>query len=313
MSCRIQVEPTGKLMEELILDVQQKIVAGLEAIDGQKFYQDRWTKGEGGYGISCVIQEGNVFEKGGVNTSIVQGVLSQDAVQRMRANHEGIDRSAKELPFFAAGISMVIHPSNPMAPTTHLNYRYFELVNSDGRKIWWFGGGADLTPSVLFEDDARHFHKLHKDACDRHDPTFYPRFKKWADDYFLIKHRKETRGIGGIFFDDLSEKDPKDLFAFVKDCAYTFLPSYIPIMEKRKDMEFTEADKEFQLIRRGYYTEFNVMYDRGTWFGLQAPNPRVESILMTLPLHASWRYNYEPKEERHKALLEATHNPVEWA
>ncbi|EEB09721.1 coproporphyrinogen III oxidase [Schizosaccharomyces japonicus yFS275] len=299
-------------MAQMILAVQQEIVAGLEKIDGQKFFQDKWTKENGGYGISCVIQDGNVFEKGGVNTSVVHGMLNQAAVQHMCDSHDGIDRTAVELPFYATGISMVLHPRNPMAPTTHLNYRYFELTNTDGKKVWWFGGGADLTPSVLFEEDAVHFHKVHKDVCDKHDPSYYPRFKKWCDEYFTIKHRKQMRGVGGIFFDDFNDKDAEEIFQFVKDCAYAFLPSYVPIMEKRKEMPFTEKDKEFQQVRRGYYVEFNIMYDRGTWFGLRAPEPRVESILMTLPLHASWRYQYKPTEPRHLALIDAASNPREW-
>lgn len=223
-------------MEQFIKCKQTEIVTALEAIDGKPFRVDTWERpGHGGGGISCVLQEGNVFEKAGVNISIVYGKLPRPAILKMRADHKSLDTDVESLDFFAAGLSMVLHPHNPMAPTVHLNYRYFETMRSDGTtQSWWFGGGTDLTPSYLFDEDSTHFHKTIKDACDRHDKDYYPKFKKWCDEYFYVKHRGESRGIGGIFFDDLDDKDPEQLFAFVRDCLDAFLPSYIPILERRK-------------------------------------------------------------------------------
>ncbi|KAI5841481.1 Coproporphyrinogen III oxidase [Morchella snyderi] len=302
-------------MEAFIKEKQKEIVAALEEVDGKKFITDTWErKSSGGGGISCVLQGGNVFEKAGVNISIVYGKLPRSAVLKMRADHKNLDPTVESLDFFAAGLSMVLHPSNPMAPTVHLNYRYFETMNDDGStQSWWFGGGTDLTPSYLFDEDAIHFHKTIKEACDGHDKRYYPTFKKWCDDYFYVKHRGESRGIGGIFFDDLDDKDPENLFSFVRDCLDAFLPSYLPIIEKRKNMPFTPEEKEWQQIRRGRYVEFNLVHDRGTAFGLNTPGARVESILMSLPLTAGWKYMHAPapgsKEER---LLNILKKPVEW-
>jgi len=223
-------------MEQFIKAKQSEIIAALETVDGKPFVIDSWTREHGGGGISGVLQDGNVFEKAGVNISIVYGKLPPAAVAKMRVDHKNIGNdSGKPLDFFAAGLSMVLHPKNPMAPTVHLNYRYFETEKEDGTpQAWWFGGGTDLTPSYLFDEDVIHFHKTIKEACDKHDKTYYPDFKKWCDSYFSVKHRNETRGVGGIFFDDLDDKDPEQLFAFVRDCLDSFLPSYLPIIEKRK-------------------------------------------------------------------------------
>ena len=228
--------PMRLKMEEYIKAKQLEIVAGLEAVDGKKFLVDSWERPDhGGGGISCVLQEGNVFEKAGVNISIVYGKLPRPAIIAMRADHKNLDPSVESLDFFAAGLSMVLHPHNPMAPTVHLNYRYFETMNPDGTtQSWWFGGGTDLTPSYLFEEDAVHFHQTIKAACDKHDKSYYPDFKKWCDEYFWLKHREEARGVGGIFFDDLDNKDPEKLFSFIKECLNAFLPSYVPIIERRK-------------------------------------------------------------------------------
>ncbi len=303
-------------MEQFIKEQQKEIVAGLEEVDGKKFKVDSWERETGGGGISCVLQEGNVFEKAGVNVSVVYGHLPRAAIEKMRVNHKAMDPSVETLDFFAAGLSMVLHPSNPMAPTVHLNYRYFETANPDGSaNAWWFGGGTDLTPSYLFDEDAIHFHKTIKEACDKHDKAYYPRFKKWCDTYFNNKHRSEARGIGGIFFDDLdeTEKDQENLFAFCQTCLKAFLPSYVPIINKRKNMPFTEQEKQWQQIRRGRYVEFNLVHDRGTAFGLNAPSARVESILMSLPLTASWRYMYEPeKGSREQRLVDVLKEPREW-
>ncbi|KAJ5443664.1 oxygen-dependent coproporphyrinogen-III oxidase [Penicillium daleae] len=298
--------PMRLRMEKLIKEQQQKIIAELARIDGKEFKQDTWTRPNGGGGISCVLQDGNVFEKAGVNVSVVYGELPRPAIEKMRADHKSfVGADVDSLSFFAAGLSLVLHPHNPMAPTVHLNYRYFETSDPkdpiNGDKNWWFGGGTDLTPSYLFPEDAQHFHKTIKDTCDRHDPTYYPKFKAWCDKYFYLPHRGECRGVGGIFFDDLdvnflqtsagSSSNPQEtLFSFVSDGLASFLPSYVPIIEKRKDMSYTPEQKQWQQLRRGRYVEFNLVYDRGTSFGLRTPNARVESILMSLPRTASWAY-----------------------
>lgn len=303
-------------MEAFIRDHQQRIVSELEKLDGKGFQQDKWDRPNGGGGLTCVLQEGNVFEKAGVNTSIVYGTLPRAAIAKMRVNHKALDPDVESLEFFAAGISMVLHPNNPMAPTVHLNYRYFETENADGTpNAWWFGGGCDLTPSYLFDEDAIHFHKTVKEACDKHDKTYYPRFKAWCDTYFSNKHRGETRGVGGIFFDDLdeTEKDQEQLFAFAQDSLTAFLPSYMPIIQRRKDMPFSDKEKRWQQLRRGRYVEFNLVHDRGTSFGLNTPGSRVESILMSLPLTARWEYMHEPeKGSREERLLSVLKRPAEW-
>ena len=304
-------------MEAFIKAQQTQIVATLEEIDGgAKFRTDTWTRPAGGDGISCVLQDGTVFEKAGVNVSVVYGTLPRPAIAKMRVNHKALDPDVESLEFFAAGLSMVLHPHNPMAPTVHLNYRYFETMDKNGEgKAWWFGGGTDLTPCYLFDEDAIHFHRTIKDACDKHDRAYYPRFKAWCDKYFHIPHRQEARGIGGIFFDDLDEeeKDQEQLFSFVQDCLEAFLPSYIPILQKRKDMPFTEKEKEWQQIRRGRYVEFNLVHDRGTSFGLNTPGARVESILVSLPGKAGWKYMHEPeKGSREERLVGVLKEPVEW-
>ncbi|CAG9944128.1 unnamed protein product [Clonostachys rosea f. rosea IK726] len=303
-------------MEKFIKEQQQIIVRELEKVDGHKFRQDEWTRPNGGGGISCVLQDGNVFEKAGVGVSVVYGSLPKPAIAKMRANHKSMDPNVESLEFFAAGLSMVLHPRNPMAPTVHLNYRYFETANPDGTsQAWWFGGGSDLTPSYLFEEDAVHFHQTLKDVCDNHDKAYYPRFKKWCDEYFFNKHRGEGRGIGGIFFDDLDDSghDRENTFAFIQDCLKSFLPSYVPIIERRKNMNFNEKEKEWQQIRRGKYVEFNLVHDRGTAFGLNTPGSRVESILMSLPRTAEWKYMHEPEPNTRESLLtEILRNPKEW-
>ena len=309
--------PMRLRMESFIKEQQALIVSELEKLDGGgKFRKDTWTRSAGGDGISCVLQDGKVFEKAGVNTSIVYGTLPRPAIAKMRVNHKALDPDLESLEFFAAGLSLVLHPHSPMVPTVHLNYRYFETMDAKGDgKAWWFGGGTDLTPSYLFEEDAIHFHRTIKEACDRHDKSYYPRFKAWCDKYFHIPHRGETRGVGGIFFDDLDaeEKDQEELFSFVQHCLQAFLPSYMPIVEKRKDMPYGEREKLWQQLRRGRYVEFNLVHDRGTSFGLNTPGARVESILMSLPLTARWVYMHEPepggKEER---LLGVLRKPMEW-
>ena len=311
--------PMRLRMEEFIKRKQEEIVHQLEALEdpSHKFHTDAWDRPKGGGGITCVLQDGKLFEKAGVNTSVVYGSLPRQAIAKMRVNHKALaDPEVESLEFFAAGLSLVLHPVNPMAPTVHLNYRYFETANPDGStNAWWFGGGTDLTPSYLFDEDAKDFHQGIKEACDAHDKQYYPRFKKWCDDYFHITHRGERRGIGGIFFDDLdeTEKDQETLFAFVQSCLGAFLPSYLPIIQRRKDMPYTEQEKQWQQLRRGRYVEFNLVHDRGTAFGLNTPGARIESILMSLPLTARWQYQHEPeKGSREEKLVQVLKEPVEW-
>lgn len=297
--------------ERMIRATQDDICAQVEAMDGGKFHEDAWVRDSGGGGISRVLQGGNVFEKAGVNVSVVYGTMPPEAVAA--ASARGVTRDVgyepgETVPFFAAGISSVMHPWNPMAPTMHFNYRYFET----DRGLWWFGGGTDLTPSYLYEEDAKHFHSTLKQCCDRHDDTFYPKFKSWCDDYFLIKHRGERRGLGGIFFDDLNDRPQSDLLKFSTDCASNVCNAYLPIVAKRKDTDFTEENKRWQQMRRSRYVEYNLVYDRGTVFGLKTGG-RIESILMSLPLTARWEYDYSPEPDSwEEKTLDVLKTPVDW-
>ncbi len=294
-------------MSEYVHDLQDRITTTIGELDGVSFKEDSWERPGGGGGRSRVLQDGNVFEKAGVGVSVVHGQLSPEAAIEMGGGQE-----IKDLSFKAVGLSLVMHPRNPMAPTVHCNYRYFERGDGSEPGSWWFGGGADLTPSYLFEEDAEHFHKVHKEACDKHGEDLYPRFKKWCDEYFYLGHRQEARGIGGIFFDNFNERSPEECFAFAKDCGDTFLPAYVPVMERRKDMEFTEEEHLWQQIRRGRYVEFNLVWDRGTKFGLRT-NGRTESILMSLPVTARWEYCHEVEEgSREAQMLDVLKHPREW-
>ena len=285
--------------EVMIRAKQDEICAAVEELDGGIFHEDSWTRPGGGGGISRVLQGGNVFEKAGVNVSVVYGSMPPDAY---RAATGGSGSKVTEaVPFFAAGISSVMHPWNPMAPTMHFNYRYFEtqppegMDERDAPRAWWFGGGTDITPSYLFEEDLAHFHGTYKDVCDKHDPEYYAKFKKWADDYFVIKHRGETRGLGGIFFDDQNVKSKEEHFAFSTDCAAAVVPSYVPLVAKHKDDAYSAAEKEWQQLRRGRYVEFNLLYDRGVRFGLQGG--RMESIMVSAPPAVAWGYNESVPEQ----------------
>ncbi|KAI5432571.1 oxygen-dependent coproporphyrinogen-III oxidase, chloroplastic [Lathyrus oleraceus] len=302
--------------EKMIREAQDSVCNAIEAADGGgKFREDVWSRPGGGGGISRVLQDGDVWEKAGVNVSVVYGQMPPDAYRAAKGGASA-DQKPGPIPFFAAGISSVLHPKNPFAPTLHFNYRYFETdapKDAPGApRQWWFGGGTDLTPAYIFEEDVKHFHSIQKQTCDKFDPTFYPRFKKWCDDYFYIKHRDERRGLGGIFFDDLNDYDQEMLLSFATECANSVIPAYIPIIEKRKDLPFTERQKAWQQLRRGRYVEFNLVYDRGTTFGLKTGG-RIESILVSLPLTSRWEYDHKPEvgSEEWK-LLDACINPKEW-
>jgi coproporphyrinogen III oxidase len=284
--------------QEFFTYLQDKICHGLEEADGgARFQEDKWQREGGGGGRTRVMEEGAVFEKAGVNFSAVEGFLPDEFAKKI-ALGEGRE-------FFATGVSLVLHPRNPYAPTVHANFRYLEKGSAR-----WFGGGLDLTPYYPFREDARHFHHTLKEACDKHDPGYYPRFKKWCDEYFFLKHRNETRGVGGIFFDYL-QGDMENLFAFVKDAGEAFLPAYLPIIELRRDHEYGEREREFQLIRRGRYVEFNLVYDRGTIFGLETRG-RTESILMSLPPLVRWVYDYKPEPGSAEAEAWAYFKPQDW-
>lgn len=305
--------PMRAKFEQMCRKAQKTITEAIEEIDGsgEKFQEDTWVRENGGGGISRVLSGGKVFEKAGVNLSVVYGSMPPEALAA--ATERGIDRGkgiepGERVPFFACGLSCVMHPKNPMCPTVHFNYRYFE---TDGG-VWWFGGGTDITPSYIDEDDMKHFHGTYKDICDKHDPEFYDNFKSWADRYFVIQHRNETRGLGGIFFDDLNDRDPDTIFAFSTDCLNSVVDAYGPIINKHKNDEYTEEQKQWQLVRRGRYVEFNLVYDRGTVFGLKTGG-RIESILMSLPEHASWVYDFHPEEGTPEAeFIDACKYPRTW-
>ncbi len=291
-----------------IQDLQDRITTKLESIDGKaKFREDLWERPEGGGGRTRVIENGAVFEKGGVNISAVHGPLPKS----MQAYF-----NVGEVDFFACGLSLVLHPKSPMVPTVHANWRYFEMYDAAGNILdQWFGGGQDLTPYYLFEEDARHFHQLCKLACDKHDPTFYPKYKERCDSYFWNSHRNEARGLGGLFFDYCRKETGRDMQAwynFVTEVGDSFLQAYVPIVLKRKDMEYSAEHREWQEIRRGRYVEFNLVHDKGTLFGLRT-NGRIESILMSLPPHVQWRYDHQPEPGTpEEALLKVLKSPVEW-
>ena len=293
---------------QYIQDLQNTITAGLEAIDGKaKFEEDIWVRPEGGGGRTRVIQNGNVFEKGGVNISGVHGKLP-DSMQK----YFGVE----DADFFACGLSLVIHPKSPMVPTVHANWRYFEMYDQDGNIVdQWFGGGQDLTPYYLFEEDATHFHQVCKTACDKHNPEFYPKYKARCDEYFHNTHRNEARGIGGLFFDYCKATDEMSMenwYDFVTEVGNSFLEAYLPIVEKRKEIPYTKAQRDWQEIRRGRYVEFNLVHDKGTLFGLKT-NGRIESILMSLPPHVQWVYDHNPEEGSDEAkLLDVLKNPKNW-
>ncbi|HEY7957052.1 MAG TPA: oxygen-dependent coproporphyrinogen oxidase [Polyangia bacterium] len=290
-------EPIEARAETFFRELQQTICGALETEDGTALFRaDEWQRPGGGGGISRVLTDGALFEKAGVNFSSVHGQLKPDFAGALPG--DGLD-------FFASGISLVLHPKSPMVPTVHANFRV--LRRGEAR---WFGGGADLTPYYPEREDAVHFHRAWKTVCDRHDPTFYPRFKKWCDEYFYLPHRQETRGIGGIFFDTLQRDAERD-FAFVRDAGATFLEAYLPIVRRRRELIYGDRERSFQLLRRGRYVEFNLLYDRGTTFGLKTDG-RTESILMSLPPLVRWEYDARFPPGSREAQLADWLKPQEW-
>ncbi|MDZ7720741.1 MAG: oxygen-dependent coproporphyrinogen oxidase [Balneolaceae bacterium] len=293
-----------------IHDLQNEICSTLEEIDGKSsFREDDWDRDGGGGGKTRVIEKGGVFEKGGVNISTVHGELPEPIKK-----HFNVDDGW----FWAGGISLVVHPKSPMIPTVHANFRYFELYDDEqmAKSVdGWFGGGADLTPYYLYEEDAKHFHQTYKDVCDKHGKDLYPDFKKQCDEYFYNSHRNEARGIGGLFFDYLRADEKRSLenwHSFVEDTGKVFLDSYIPIVKRRKDEPYDEEERYWQEIRRGRYVEFNLIHDRGTLFGLKTSG-RIESILMSLPPEVRWDYDFNPKKgSREAKLIEVLKEPRDW-
>lgn len=304
--------PLNKTIKErftnYIHQLQDEICHALEAVDGlAKFKEDHWERPGGGGGRSRVLEKGRVFEKGGVSTSIVHGAMPEALKAKMQAQGEQ---------FFACGISLVLHPLNPFVPTVHANYRYFEMYNAQGQRVdGWFGGGTDLTPYYLFDEDARHFHRTQKEAADAHGTDLYPEYKKQCDNYFWNHHRAEARGIGGTFYDyrkETAERSLEDWMAFNQTMGRSFLPGYLPIVERRQALPYENAHRYWQELRRGRYVEFNLVHDRGTLFGLKTQG-RTESILMSLPPRVRWDYNAQPEPGSEEArLVEVLQNPREW-
>ena len=278
------------------LGLQQQICDAIEQEDGGATFQsDEWARDAGGGGVSCTIENGAIIEKGGVNFSHVFGEGLPPSATLARPELAG--RS-----FQAVGVSLVMHPSNPYVPTVHANWRFFMAEKEGAEPVWWFGGGFDLTPYYGFDEDCKHWHQCAYDACEAFGEDKYNHYKKWCDDYFYLKHRDEPRGVGGLFFDDLNEWGFDNCFKFIESTSQQFLPAYMPIVQKRKDIPFGNREKEFQRYRRGRYVEFNLVFDRGTLFGLQSGG-RTESILMSLPPEVVWRYNWQPEAGSPEAKL----------
>lgn len=298
--------PDLPAVRSYLLALQDSICGALEREDGSgRFREDAWTRPEGGGGRSRVLENGTVFEKAGVGFSHVAGRALPASATAARPHLAG-------QPYHAMGVSLVIHPLNPYVPTTHANVRFF-LAGEGERATWWFGGGFDLTPYYGFEPDCAHWHRTARAACARHGADLYPRFKQWCDDYFFLKHRGEPRGIGGIFFDDFNAPGFDDSFALLRSVGDAFLPAYLPIVQQRRATPYGERERRFQLYRRGRYVEFNLVWDRGTLFGLQSGG-RTESILMSLPPLVEWRYDWKPEPGTPEArLYEVFLRPRDWA
>ena len=282
-------------VRDYFLALQNKITEKLQEQETVSFIEDKWKREEGGGGQSRILENGDIFEKAGINFSDVQGKHLPASATNKRPNLENAS-------FRAMGISLVFHPRNPFVPTCHMNLRFFSVMKDEEEITWWFGGGYDLTPYYGFEEDAIHWHRTAHEACEPFGQSIYPEFKKACDPYFYLPHRNEPRGIGGIFFDDYNKVDFQHSFALTQSVGNSFLPAYMPIVEKRKNTPFNDSHKKFQHYRRGRYVEFNLVYDRGTLFGLQS-NGRTESILMSLPPQVNWTYDYKPDSNSEEALL----------
>jgi len=292
-------------VETFLHDLQDRLCVALERADGgARFIEDAWTRAEGGGGRTRVMKTGALFEQGGVNFSHVEGERLPPAATAQRPELAGCA-------WTALGVSLVLHPRNPYVPTTHLNVRYFEARKADAEPVWWFGGGFDLTPYYPFDDDIVHWHSVARNLCAPFGTDVYAKYKKWCDDYFYLKHRGETRGVGGLFFDDLNAWEFERCFAFQRAVGDGFIDAYLPIAEKRKNIQFGEREREFQLYRRGRYVEFNLVYDRGTLFGLQSGG-RTESILMSLPPRLRFEYGYVPEPGSAEARLGEYLKPRDW-
>lgn len=292
-------------VKKYLFELQDMIVTRLEEVDGKKFRHDSWDRPEGGGGRSCILEDGNVLERGGVAFSHVTGDRMPPSATAHRPELAGRK-------WEALGVSLVLHPRNPYAPTVHMNVRMFMAKNDQGEIAFWFGGGMDLTPYYGFEEDAAHFHQTCRNALAPFGDSFFPKYKKWCDEYFFLKHRNEPRGIGGIFFDDLNQPDFPTAFALQQSVGNHFLSAYVPILERRKDTAYGERERDFQLYRRGRYVEFNLVIDRGTIFGLQS-NGRIESILLSMPPLVKWRYDWHPEKGSPEAeLYEKFLVPRDW-
>jgi len=292
-------------VKQYLLALQDRICTAFAALDGSVFREDRWTRAEGGGGCSRVLADGAVFEQAGVNFSDVLGSRLPPAATARRPELEG-------RAFHAMGVSLVAHPRNPHAPTSHANVRFFVATSADAEPVWWFGGGFDLTPCYGYDEDAIHWHRTAQAACAPFGADVHPRYKQWCDDYFFLKHRDEQRGVGGLFFDDLNEWGFDQSFAFMRSVGDHYLPAILPILERRHGQAYGERERDFQLYRRGRYVEFNLVYDRGTIFGLQTGG-RTESILMSLPPSVRWRYNWQPAPGTPEArLCERYLRPRDW-
>ena len=292
--------------EHFLRELQDRICEAVEAVDGAAvFVEDAWTRPAGGGGRTRVLRDGAVFEQAGVNFSLVHGDTLPPSATAHRPELAGGS-------FVATGVSLVLHPRNPYLPTTHANVRYFEASKEGVEPVWWFGGGFDLTPFYPFDEDVRHWHGVARELCAPFGAEVYPRYKKWCDDYFYLKHRAETRGVGGLFYDDLNEGGFERCFAFTQAVGQGFLDGYLPIVARRKDLPYGEREREFQLYRRGRYVEFNLVYDRGTLFGLQSGG-RTESILMSLPPRVRFEYAYQPEVGSAEARLADYLKPRDWA
>ncbi|RMG56775.1 MAG: oxygen-dependent coproporphyrinogen oxidase [Gammaproteobacteria bacterium] len=300
-------QPDVEAVKSYLMDLQDRICAGLEALDGEgRFVEDDWDREGGGGGRTRVLAEGGVFEQAGVNFSHVFGNELPPSATAARPELAGRG-------FQAMGVSLVIHPRNPHVPTSHANVRFFIAEREGAEPVWWFGGGYDLTPYYGYEEDCIHWHRTARDACAPFGPDWYPRYKKWCDEYFFIRHRNEPRGVGGLFFDDLSEPDFDTAFRFLQAVGDSYLQAYGPIVERRRETPWSERERDFQLYRRGRYVEFNLVYDRGTLFGLQTGG-RTESILMSLPPLVRWRYNWQPEPGTPEARLYSDFlRPRDWA